>query len=382
MCYIPQTQSRYVETSRAASSRRTYGYDAGVNKIYLPLQKISDIEMNLFHKLASDRTVLIISIVMGAFIIYPNINDLLWHSKYKDIEFLVFFFCRYLFFCVLIWILLALNIRRLNILAFSKRLLKTLLFSIVAYGIYAFISLAVLSRHVDCFTGILLFQFVVTCLLCTLTGHVFTMYHEQKNKELEIAQLKTENLQSRYNALSSQVNPHFFFNSLNSITALVREEKKTQTLEYIHKLSGVFRYILQSDKKGLVCLEEELSFLEALRYMFEVRYANKLSFLIDVPAEKQELLMIPVLSLLPIVENVIKHNVVDSDNTMEISIILNDKDELIISNPIHEKLDISNCNGIGLTNLSERFTLLTAKNITIEKSDCAFKVILPLALVQ
>ncbi|MDR0726020.1 MAG: histidine kinase [Prevotellaceae bacterium] len=334
--------------------------------------------MNLFNKLASDRTALITSIVMGAFIIYPNINDLFWHSKYEDVEFLTFFFCRYLFFCVLIWLLLRVNIRRLNILTFSKRLLKTLLLSIIAYGIYAFMSLAVLSKHIDCFTGILLFQFVVTCLLCTLTGHVFTMYNEQKNKELEIAQLKTENLQSRYNALSSQVNPHFFFNSLNSITALVREGKTVQTLEYIRKLSEVFRYILQSDKKGLVCLKEELNFLEALRYMFEVRYANKLHFLIDVPEEKREILPIPVLSLLPLVENVIKHNVIDSDNTMEITIVLNDRDELIISNPVHEKLDKSNCNGIGLSNLEERFTLLTAKKITIEKNDTVFKVTLPL----
>jgi LytS/YehU family sensor histidine kinase len=253
-----------------------------------------------------------------------------------------------------------------------------LLFTITAYGIYAFVSIALLSKHVDCFTGILLFQFVVTCLLCTLTGHVFTMYREQKNREIEIEQLKTENLQSRYNALSFQVNPHFFFNSLNSIAALVREEKKTQTLEYIHKLSGVFRYILQSDKKGLVCLREELDFLEAFRYMFEVRYANKLSFLINVPEEKKELLMIPVLSLLPLVENVVKHNVIDSDNNMEISVVLSDRNELVISNPIHEKLEIFNCNGIGLSNLSERFTMLTAKKITIKKGDKDFKVILPL----
>ncbi|MDR2286026.1 MAG: histidine kinase [Prevotellaceae bacterium] len=315
---------------------------------------------------------------MGTFIIYPNINELLWHSKYKEPEFLVIFFCRYLFFCILIWILLLANIRRLNILTFSKRLLKTLIFTIIAYGIYAFISLAVLSKHVDCFTGILLFQFVVTCLLCTLTGHVITMYKEQKKRELEIEQLKTENLQSRYNALSSQVNPHFFFNSLNSITALVREEKKYQTLEYIHKLSGVFRYILQSDKKGLVCLKEELDFLEALRYMYEVRYANKLSFTINVAAEKQELLMIPVLSLLPLVENVMKHNVIDSDNTMEITIMLNDMDELVISNPVHEKINVFNCNGIGLTNLAERFTMLTTKKITVEKNSSIFKITLPL----
>jgi sensor histidine kinase YesM len=337
--------------------------------------------MILLNTLASNKTALKTSAVMGAFIIYPNINDLLWHAKYEDVEFLTIFFFRYLFFCVLIWILLLVNIRKLNILTFSKRLLKTLTLSIVAYGIYAFISLALLSRHVDCFTGILLFQFVVTCLLCTLTGYVFTMYSEQKNKELEIEQLKTENLQSRYDALVSQVNPHFFFNSLNSITALVREENKIQTLGYIHKLSEVFRYILQSDKKGLVCLKEELDFLEAFRYMFEIRYANKLSFSVNVPEEKQETLMIPVLSLLPLVENVMKHNVIDSDNPMEISIILTDSNELVISNPVHEKLDVNNCNGIGLSNLSERFTVLTGKKIIIDKQN-DFKVILPLISVM
>jgi len=333
-------------------------------------------KMNIFDKLTSNKTVLIMSIVTGLFIIYPNINDLLWHSKYTDTEFLVFFFFRYLFLCILVRILLVINIRKLSVLRFSERLIKTFLVSIIAYGIYVCISLA-LSKHVDCFTGILLFQFVVTCLLCTLTGHVFALYKEQRNSELEIEQLKTENLQSRYDALATQVNPHFFFNSLNSITALVREEKTEQTLEYIHKLSGVFRYVLQSDKKGLVSLKEELDFMVAFRYMFEIRYANKLSFLVDVPDEKQDLL-IPVLSLMPLIENVVKHNVIDSDNHMEISIVLNPKNELVISNPIHEKLDVSTCNGIGLTNLSERFTLLTGKTITIEKVENKFRVILPL----
>jgi len=253
----------------------------------------------------------------------------------------------------------------MNALPLSKRLLKTFLIAIMAYTIYVFISLA-LSKHVDCFTGILLFQFIVTFLLCTLTGHVFNMYSEQRTRELEIEQLKTENLQSRYNALTTQMNPHFFFNSLNSITALVRDEKKEQTLEYIHKLSGVFRYVLQSDKKGLVSLREELNFMEAFRYMFEIRYANKLSFLINVDEEKQNLL-IPVLSLPPLIENVLKHNIIDSDNHMTISITLSENSELVISNPIHEKLDVSSCNGIGLTNLSERFILLTGKKIIIEK---------------
>jgi sensor histidine kinase YesM len=268
------------------------------------------------------------------------------------------------------------NIRKFTALTFSKRLLHTLLISFTAYQIYVLISLA-LSQHVDCFTGMLLFQFVVACLLCTFTGYIFALYSERRNKELEIEQLKTENLQSRYNALYHQVNPHFFFNSLNSLAALVREEKKTQTLEYINKLSDVFRYILQGDKKGMVRLGEELQFLEAFRYLFEVRYAHKLTFRIAADAGNREL-WIPALSLLPLVENIIKHNVIDSDHPMTISITLSDRNELVIANPIHEKLETSGNNGIGLTNLSERFMLLIHNPIVVERENGVFRVILPL----
>ncbi|MDR1897222.1 MAG: histidine kinase, partial [Prevotellaceae bacterium] len=337
--------------------------------------------MKQLNSLASNKMILIISVTMGTLIIYPNIIDLLWHLPHKknpdgNLEYIFFFIFRYIFFCILIWILLSINIRKTTTLLFSKRLLQTFLISTTAYAMYVCISLA-LCKHVDCFTGILLFQFVIVCLLCTLTGYVFAMYSEHKNKELEIEQLKTENLQSRYDALANQINPHFFFNSLNSIAALVREEKKEQTLEYIQKLSGVFRYILQSDKKGLVSLREELIFLEAFRYIFEIRYANKLEFYIDIDTKKQDL-QIPVLSLLPLVENAVKHNVIDSDNHMKISIVLNNKNELIISNPIHEKIEVSGCNGIGLSNLSERFLLLTNNEVKVEKDNGIFKVILPL----
>ena len=326
---------------------------------------------------------IITSVITGTFIIYPNIIDLFWNfpvrkTRPEVIEYIVFFIYRYLFFCLLIWALLFSNIKHFDMLIFSKRLLYSLLVSVTAYQIYVLISLA-LSQYVDSFTGMLFFQFVVACLLCSLTGHVFAMYSEHRKKELLIEQLKTETLQSRYNALANQVNPHFFFNSLNSIAALVREEKKNQTLEYINNLSDVFRYILQSEKKGLVSLKEELDFLEAFRYIFEIRYANKLTFCIGVDIDKRDF-QIPVLSLMPLIENVMKHNVIDSDHQMSISISLNDQNELIVSNPIYEKLEVPGSNGIGLSNLSERFVLLTDLNIRIEKSSGIFRVILPLII--
>ncbi|WP_321332275.1 histidine kinase [uncultured Bacteroides sp.] len=338
-------------------------------------------EFPSLSKLSSSRMILIISLSLSVIMVYPNTVDFTWHfpesaTNSEQISYGLFFFFRYLFFYLLIWILLTVSIQKQKTLAFFKRLINSFWITFIAYTIYVIFSLAI-SKHVDCFTGILLFQFVITCLFCTFIGYFFTLYAESNNKEKQIEKLKAENLQSLCNALVNQINPHFFFNSLNSVSALVREDEKEKTLEYINKLSGVFRYILQRDKIGLTFLNEELNFLEAFRYTLEVRYENKLKFHIHIDDEKRNL-KLPVLSLLPVVENVVKHNIIDSYNPMEITLSTNANDELVIVNPIHEKLDAGESSGIGLENLSKRFELLTGKNIRIEKNNGCFMVYLPL----
>jgi hypothetical protein len=320
--------------------------------------------------------------VAGAFIIYPRIIDLpvelsRFSARHESVGHVSFFIYRYLFFCLLTWTLLTVNTRERPSRFFPGGLLKTALITAVAYGVYVMISLLI-SKRVDCFTGLLLFQFVVTFLLCAFTGYVLSLYSEQREREMEIEQLKTEKLQSRCEALASQINPHFFFNSLNSLAALVRCNKKEQTLEYINKLSDVFRYSLQSDKKGLVELREELDFLESFRYLQEIRYADNLRFNINIPESKKSKL-IPVLSLLPLVGNIVKHNMIDSENLMHVSVGVNGKDELVFSNPIHHKLDnTEERNGLGLSNLADRYELLLNKKIRIENRGGVFSVYLPL----
>jgi len=223
----------------------------------------------------------------------------------------------------------------------------------------------------------MLFQFFVVFLFCALIGHVSQLYAEQRRKEQEIEQLKIENLQSRYDALTNQINPHLFFNSLNGLNSLIRKKDEARTLDYVSKLSDVLRYILQSDKKILVTLDEELEFVQAFRYMMEVRFANKLIFTIDVPESKREF-KIPVLSLLPLIDNVVVHNTIDSEHKMEVLIRLNDNDELVVSNPVFPKLSPQDTNGTGLINLEHRFLLLLNKQIRIENDGIRFSVYLPL----
>ena len=189
--------------------------------------------------------------------------------------------------------------------------------------------------------------------------------------------LSVSKRQAQYLALQNQINPHFFFNSLNGISSLIRKKNDENTLLYVTKLSDIFRYILQSDKKNLVPLSEELAFIEAFQHVMVVRFANKLTFTIEVPEDKRNL-RIPVLSLLPLVENVTVHNIIDSEHRMDILIRLNERMELVVSNPIYPKLTLPDTNGTGLKNLENRFFLLMNKQIRVESDEDEFQVYLPL----
>lgn len=321
------------------------------------------------------------SLLVGLFISYPNIVTLFWDLKFgwkgmSNLEYIAIFIFRLLFFSVLSWILLIRNISNYKTNTFGKRIAKNLLITTIAYLIYVSVSLTI-GKHVDCFTGNLLFQFLVVFMLFTLTGHAYSLHLEKQKKDQEIELLKFENLKSKCDALANQIHPHFLFNTLNTLTYLVRENDKHQTLEFVNKLSNIFRYILQSDKNSIVSLKEELELAEAFRFLMETRFANKLDFNIDISKDKY-FHRIPTLSLLPLLENVVMHNIIDSDHKMQVDIFVNDKNELVVSNPVYPKTDAPVTNGTGLDNLKSRFMLIMEKEIRIEQDPGSFRVYLPL----
>jgi len=326
----------------------------------------------------------LISLIIAVFIIYPNISIYSFESNYlgeaKRTAHLLFFIFRYLYFSGLIWILLRFNLQKIEPTALKRSLLKAFLITIVAYLVYTGFSI-LLSPKKEWYSGLLIFQFFVMFVLCSLIRYASHLYTEQRRKEQEIEQLKIENLQSRYNALTNQINPHFFFNSLNGLTWVIRKKSEENALEYVDKLSDVFRYILQSDKKGLVTLDEELEFVKSFLYMMEIRFANKLIFRINV-SEDNKNLKIPVLSLLPLIDNIVMHNTIDSEHIMEVSITMNLQMELSVSNPIFPKLSPPVSNGTGLKNLENRFMLLMNSKIRIVDDKSRFTVYLPLKKEQ
>ena len=176
--------------------------------------------------------------------------------------------------------------------------------------------------------------------------------------------------------LVGQINPHFFFNSLNSLAMLIRERDDERALEYIDQLSYTFRYIIQSGQTGTTTLKEEMAFAEAYIYLFKIRYADKLFFDIDIDA-KYDTWTLPALSLQPLIGNAVKHNTITTKNPLRVAIRVVDG-VLEIENRKHPKLDVEPSTGIGLENLRSRWQIVTGRDIEIINDEERFVVRLPL----
>lgn len=331
-------------------------------------------------KIYTPSKLFLVSLVVSILILYPEITWIPYElgnlPQVNRIGYIAFFIFRYAYYVALIFYLMRINLSKIKIPSFRKRFGYNAIICLIAFAVYGLISFLIYGR-IKHFGSLILFQFFIMCVLSTSIGYIYLLYQEQRRKEIEIEQLKLESLQSRYDALTNQINPHFFFNSLNGLTSLIRKKDDKTTLTYVNKLSDVFRYILQSDKKGLVTLDEELEFVEAFRYMMEIRFANKLEYCIEVDRDTLSY-QIPVLSIMPLLDNVVVHNIIDSDHKMLVTISVNTQNELVVSNPIYPKLSAPITNGTGLKNLENRFSLLTNKQIRTEIDRNTFCVYLPL----
>ena len=209
-----------------------------------------------------------------------------------------------------------------------------------------------------------------------LYGWVYVLNSKQQAVVMENERLKNENLTTRYNMLVGQINPHFFFNSLNSLAMLVREKHDEKALTYIDQLSYTFRYIIQNGQSTLMTLDEELKFVEAYSYLFKIRYADKLFFDIDIE-EKYRTWTLPALSLQPLIGNAVKHNTITHSKPFHIS-IRTENGWLGVANPKVPKLEPEPSTGIGLENLRNRWHLITGRDIEIIDTDKEFVVRMPL----
>ena len=182
--------------------------------------------------------------------------------------------------------------------------------------------------------------------------------------------------QYRYMNLSQQVNPHFLFNSLNILDCLVCEDKNEQASTYIHKLAGIYRYLLRIEKERLVRLREEMEFVEQYVDLLKVRFAEGLDVHIDIPEEKMGLKVVPC-SVQLLIENATKHNAVTVDRPLHIDVRCGN-DTLIVSNNLNPKVSNGPSTGLGLKYLRDQYRDVAGKEATVRMTDNEYTVEIPL----
>lgn len=220
------------------------------------------------------------------------------------------------------------------------------------------------------------YKYLVIAIVSLLYGRIYGMLLTQQKIQIENEHLRAENLQTRYNMLLGQISPHFFFNSLNSLSMLVREKSDEKALAYIDQLSYTFRYIIQNGQNTLSTLAEEIEFARAYGELFKVRYADKLFFDIEIdPALNAWTL--PALSLQPLIGNAVKHNSITRKTPLHIS-IRTEGEMLVVTNRKAPKIEAEPSTGIGLENLRSRWLLITGRTFEIFDSEKEFTIHLPL----
>jgi len=221
------------------------------------------------------------------------------------------------------------------------------------------------------------FSTILITFLITSIHESAYFYKQWKYNFSKSVRLEKDNIEAKYETLKSQVNPHFLFNSLNSLTTLVDDNKKA--VEYIRNLSDFLRYMLSSRDREMVLLRDEIKVLENYISLQRSRFKNNLIIDIEVP-EKYYHYALPPLVLQMLVENSIKHNIISRDKPLKI-LIRAEKESIIVENNLQKRNGVSST-GQGLRNIAERFKFFTTKEVKITETSSIFKVVIPLLIVE
>lgn len=205
--------------------------------------------------------------------------------------------------------------------------------------------------------------------------YVLLQMKKAERTEQNLVRLKEEKTQAEIAALKEQISPHFFFNTLSSLSTIVRNESKETGLEFIQDMSDIYRYTLTSAQENLVTLSEELDFIQAYVSLLQKRFGKKLQFSMNIPTALHTT-QLPPMSLQLLIENAIQHNIITQAKPLTIRVYIED-DQICVQNNLQEK-NLSDSFGIGLNNLSNRYKLLTNQEIVIEYSRSEFMVKIPL----
>ena len=215
---------------------------------------------------------------------------------------------------------------------------------------------------------------LVLDILYVVFDFLIYSYKYYSHGQIQNARLSRRQMELQFEALRTQLSPHYLFNSLNTVSSLIYKDVN-QTEEYIRKLANTYQYILKSDKKQLISLKEEIDFIKDYCYLLNIRFGKAFKVYIDVDKYFLEHL-IPPISIQILVENAVKHNVFDDDEPLEVDIISRNS-MVYVKNKILKAPASRESFKIGLGNIRKRYEVFTDKKINITRNDF-FTVELPL----
>jgi sensor histidine kinase YesM len=216
---------------------------------------------------------------------------------------------------------------------------------------------------------------VITLIsLLTLVEFGFFLNERYRRSLAEVERFRKENAEYQFEMLKLQLNPHFLFNSLNTLASLVYEDT-AKAAEFTRRLSDVYRYVLDNRNRELVALKEEIAFINAFSFLLELRFQGMINFSYDISQASLEQKIAPMTMQL-LVENAVKHNVVSARSPLEINISA-DKDVMSVRNNLQPKNEQPGT-GTGLKNIVSRYAFLTDRKVEIIRDEAFFAVKVPL----
>ncbi|WP_250434366.1 2TM domain-containing protein [Hanstruepera flava] len=216
-------------------------------------------------------------------------------------------------------------------------------------------------------------------LSIVIVFHIIYFYNKYQQNKIKEQKVIAGTASAKFDALKNQLDPHFLFNSLNVLTSLI-DENPDNAQRFTTALSKVYRYVLEQKNKDLVSVDEELDFARTYMMLLKMRFEDSIVFEIPKKASNPESKVVP-LSLQLLLENAVKHNTVTSSKPLHIK-IYEDHGDLIVENNFQPKQIVKKSSGVGLSNIMQRYQLLTNRKVNINQQANRFAVAIPMLTKQ
>ena len=216
---------------------------------------------------------------------------------------------------------------------------------------------------------------IIITFFVTLAFHAFFFYKAFQENKVKEQKIIAGTASAKFESLKNQIDPHFLFNSLNVLSALI-EESPERAQRFTISLSKVYRYVLEQKDKDLVPINEELAFAKAYMHLLQMRFENSLTYEVFTEKTHPEAKVVP-LSLQLLLENAVKHNVISEQKPLHISIYL-EEDQLVVQNNFQKKAVLQDGQGVGILNIINRYQIISNRKVVIEQNEQTFTVKLPI----